>query len=55
MTDNKTASAKSDATKTENLPETTTKETLPPSPLHTDHGSTLIAEQVVQKLSLIHI
>ena len=35
MTDNKTASAKSDATKTENLPETTTKETLPPSPLHT--------------------
>ena len=32
MTDNKTASAKSDATKTENLPETTTKETLPPSP-----------------------
>ncbi len=46
MTDNKTASAKSDATKTENLPETTTKETLPPSPLHTgdrtntksDHG-----------------
>ena len=51
MTDNKTASAKSDATKTENLPETTTKETLPPSPLHTDHGSTLIAEQVVQKIA----
>ena len=50
MTDNKTASAKSDATKTDNLPETTTKETLPPSPLHTDHGSTLIAEQVVQKI-----
>ena len=56
MADNKTASAKTDttksnATKTENLPETTTKETLPPSPLHTDHGSTLIAEQVVQKIA----
>ncbi len=24
---------------------------LPPSPLHTDHGSTLIAEQVVQKIA----
>ncbi|MDO4412856.1 Asp23/Gls24 family envelope stress response protein [Cutibacterium sp.] len=54
MADNKTASAKTDQTKndpkTENLPETT-GETLPPSPLHTDHGSTLIAEQVVQKIA----
>lgn len=33
----------------EKLPETT--ESLPPSPLHTDHGSTLIAEQVVQKIA----
>ncbi|NKN51416.1 Asp23/Gls24 family envelope stress response protein, partial [Clostridioides difficile] len=54
MADNNTASAKtdstkSDAAKTENLLETRSKEkeTLPPSPLHTDHGSTLIAEQVV--------
>ncbi len=27
------------------------RESLPPSPLHTDHGSTLIAEQVVQKIA----
>ena len=58
MADNNTASAKtdstkSDAAKTENLLETRSKEkeTLPPSPLHTDHGSTLIAEQVVQKIA----
>lgn len=49
----KTDSTKSDAAKTENLLETRSKEkeTLPPSPLHTDHGSTLIAEQVVQKIA----
>ena len=58
MADNNTASAKtdstkSDAAKTENLLETRSKEkeTLPPSPLHTDHGSTRIAEQVVQKIA----
>lgn len=28
-----------------------TEEELPASPLHTDHGSTLIAEQVVQKIA----
>ena len=50
MADNKTASAKTDETKTENLPDTT-KEAVAPSPLHTAHGSTLIAEQVVQKIA----
>ena len=50
MADNKTASVKTDETKTENLPDTT-KEAVAPSPLHTDHGSTLIAEQVVQKIA----
>ena len=43
MADNKTASVKTDETKTENLPDTT-KEAVAPSPLHTDHGSTLIAD-----------